>query len=326
VNKLPDASTSVPWQAMQSFVAQVGRAAGLPPRRAELLARLLTENDLRGIWSHGTRQIATYARLMRDGALNANPEPEVISESRVSLSLDGDGGLGYFPAYEGTLRVVEKARKSGVAILQTRNHGHFGAAGIYARLTLGHDLLTFVTSGHQLSLSPGDPVHAAAGGSPFAWSAQTGEEDPLVLDFGTMHDLYLGESHRDDLAAMVPGIVLRHIGMGMVCQAWGGLLAGVPVDPARASRRFAGANQGCLLITFRIDLFVPPAQFKAEMDEYARKVRSLTPIAGLDRSSFPGAVEDVLERELRERGIPLGDEHRRVLVEIGKEMGVAVPW
>jgi hypothetical protein len=32
--------------------------------------------------------------------------------------------------------VIDKALESGVAVLVTRNHGHFGAAGLYSRLTL----------------------------------------------------------------------------------------------------------------------------------------------------------------------------------------------
>ena len=108
----------------------------------------------------------------------------MISYRALSLVVDGDGGLGYFPAYEGTKRVVEKAKGGGMGVMQSRNHGHFGAAGIYSRMALGHDLAAFVTSGHQLNLSPGDPVYNAAGGSPMSFCAPTGEEDALVLDFG----------------------------------------------------------------------------------------------------------------------------------------------
>ena len=43
-----------------------------------------------------------------------------------------------------------------------------------------------------------------------------------MLDFGAMHDLY--GPPRDELAALAPGLVLRSIGLGEICQAWGGLL------------------------------------------------------------------------------------------------------
>jgi len=326
MNLPPTEFIRVPHEQLRSFVSAAAQSVGLPPDKADLLGRLLSENDLRGVFSHGTVQITTYARLMRDGKLNNNPQVRVVQETAQTVVVDGDGGLGYFPAYQASLAAVDKAESNGMAIAMTRNHGHFGAGGIYARLTLGHDLLTFVTSGHQLDLKPGEPINAAAGGSPFTFSAPAGEEDDLVLDFGTMHDLYLGDAHREELERIVPGLAMRHIGMGAICQVWGGLLAGIPVDPARAKREWPGANQGSLLFTFKIGLFLPPDRFKAEMDEYVRRVRSLQPLPAFDQAYLPGGVEAAREREYRQLGVPVGPEHRRKLEDLARELGVAVPW
>jgi LDH2 family malate/lactate/ureidoglycolate dehydrogenase len=251
---------------------------------------------------------------------------EVVQESPVSLLVDGDGGLGYFPAYDGALKAIEKATSQGVAVLLTRNHGHFGAAGLYSRLTLQHDLLSFVTSGHQLSLRPGQSVFDAAGGSPMSFSAPAGAEDPLVVDFGAMHDLYQHDPYRDEIARKAPGIVLRSIGLGAVCQAWGGLLAGIPLDPRRASRRFPGANQGSLLIAFQISLFMPPHQFQQEMDEYVRAVRSLQPLEGFDDAFLAGGAEAARERHYLRDGIPVGPEHQRLLDVLADGLGLQPPW
>jgi L-2-hydroxycarboxylate dehydrogenase (NAD+) len=323
MNRPPKNAPRVPYAALRGFVSAAGQAVGLPPEKADLLADLLATNDLRGVFSHGSRQIATYARLMRDGVLNANPQVHTVQETPVSLLIDGDGGLGYFPAHAGTLALIDKVNAQGVGILLTRNHGHFGAAGIYARLTLPHDLLCFVTSGHQLNLSPGDPVFNAAGGSPFAFSAPTSTQDPLVLDFGTMHDLYSSDPHRDEIARLAPGVVFRSIGMGAVCQSWGGFLAGVPADPARAARVFDGANQGSLAIAFRIDLFMPPEQFKREMDEYAQRVKALRPLEGFDQAYLPGGLEAERERRWRREGIPVGPEHQQRLKALADELGLS---
>jgi LDH2 family malate/lactate/ureidoglycolate dehydrogenase len=326
VNIPPETHIKVPYRDLQAFISGAGQAVGLPQDRSDLLAELLVTNDLRGVFSHGSRQMATYALLMRDGQLNNDPQVRTVHDTPVSLLVDGDGGLGYFPAYEGTLALIEKVEQRGVAVLLTRNHGHFGAAGIYSRLTLEHDLLCFVTSGHQLSLSPGQPIYTAAGGSPMSFSAPTAEEDPLVLDFGTMHDLYSSDPYRDEIARKTPGIVFRSIGMGTVCQAWGGLLAGLPIDPARAGREFPGANQGSLVIAFRISLFMPAEQFKREMDEYVRKVRALQPLEGYDQAYLPGGVEAARERAYRREGIPVGHQHQRRLETLADELGLSPPW
>jgi L-2-hydroxycarboxylate dehydrogenase (NAD+) len=326
VNIPPESNISIAPGELQAFAGALGEAAGLPTSRAALLAELLTANDLRGVFSHGTVQLATYARLLRDGVLNSTPTATVVRETASSLLVDGDGGLGYFPAYEGTARLVEKAIHNDIAVLVTRNHGHFGAAGLYARMTLEHDLLCFVTSGHQLELAAGDPVFAAAGGSPMAFSAPTNQETPLVLDFGAMHDLYDDSPYRSEIVALAPGIVHRAIGLGAVCQAWGGFLAGVPLDTHRAERRFAGANQGSMVIALRIDLFMPADDFKAEMDAYVRSVRSLTAFTPGHQSYLPGGIEAEREREFRAAGIPLGEDHRQRLESVAAEFDVAVPW
>ena len=326
MNIPPESFVRVDADDLQRFARALGQAAGMPPTWAALLAELLTANDLRGVFSHGTAQLATYVRLVRDGTLNPAPEPAVVRETGSSLLVDGDGGLGYFAAHQGTQRLVEKVADSDIAVLVTRNHGHFGAAGLYARMTLEHDLLCFVTSGHQLELVAGDPVHSAAGGSPMAFTAPTGAEPPLVLDFGAMHDLYADAPHRDEIASLAPGIVHRAIGLGAVCQAWGGFLAGVPLDAVRARRRWGGANQGSMVVALKIELFLPPAQFKAEMDAYVRAVRSLQPLAAGQSSYLPGGIEAARERAFRADGIPLGQEHRALLRRAAEGLGVAVPW
>ncbi len=326
MNLPPSDFIRVPHQQLHAFVKAASQAVGMPDDRAELLAQLLTDNDLRGVFSHGTTQIATYARLLRDGVLNPRPAVHVVRETAVSLAVDGDGGLGYFPAHAGTLAMIEKAKAQGIAVMQTRNHGHFGAAGIYSRLTLPHDLLAYVTSGHQLHLQAGDPIYAAAGGSPMSFSAPAGEEESLVLDFGAVHDLYTGSPHQDTIARLAPGTVFRSIGMGAICQAWGGFLAGVPLEPSRAQRTWAGANQGSLVIAFRIDLFMPPAQFKAEMDAYARAVRNLQPLVGFDQSFLPGGVEAARAAEYRRLGVPVGPNHRKRLDDLAAELGIETPW
>jgi LDH2 family malate/lactate/ureidoglycolate dehydrogenase len=114
--------------------------------------------------------------------------------------------------------------------------------------------------------------------------------------------------------------------MGAICQAWGGLLAGLPIDPGRATRKYPGANQGSLIIAFRIDLFMHPEQFKREMDTYVRRVRALQPLEGFDQAYLPGGVEAARERAYRKEGIPVGRDHQQRLQGLADELGIQPPW
>jgi LDH2 family malate/lactate/ureidoglycolate dehydrogenase len=73
MNQPPAQFIRVPHQRLRDFVSTAVQHVGLPGERAALLADVLTDNDLRGVFSHGTTQVATYAVLMRDGRLNPNP-------------------------------------------------------------------------------------------------------------------------------------------------------------------------------------------------------------------------------------------------------------
>lgn len=321
MNEPPEEHVRVSHEEIRAFVAEAARAVGMPQGRADRLAEMLAANDLRGVFSHGSRQIDSYTRLVCDGEVNPDPEIEVIRETPVSVLLDGDGGLGYFPADRGTRRGIEKAKSEGIAAMATRNHNHFGAAGLYSRQAVEEDLLAFVTSGHQLSLSPGDSIRAAAGGSPMSFCAPTDEEDPVVLDFGAT----TGLNYRDALAELAPGVVLRSIGLGSFCQSWGGLLAGLGIEEPPAYQEYAGANQGSLAIFFRIDLFSDPDRFKSEMDTYVRQVRELEPIEGFD-AHLPGGPETERERRYREDGVPVGPEHQERIEATADRLDLPVPW
>jgi LDH2 family malate/lactate/ureidoglycolate dehydrogenase len=263
---------------------------------------------------------------MRDGKLNPKPRVQTVQETTVSLIVDGDGGLGYFPSHDGATELVRKAAGAGIAILLTRNHGHFGAAGLYVRQATQAGLCAFVTSGHQLTLKPGDSHFKAAGGSPMAFGAPAADEPDLILDFGTMHDLYAGSPHRDDLSKLAPGLVLRSLGMGTVCQVWGGLLSGLSMHPDKRPWSHEGANQGGLFIFFRPDLFRDEAQFRAEVDTYSRMVRGLSPIPSADAAYLPGGIEALREREYKKDGVPVSDEHRELLEGLASELKIEVPW
>jgi LDH2 family malate/lactate/ureidoglycolate dehydrogenase len=326
MNKPPTTFLRVAHDDLHRLVREIGIAAGLTEDRADLLAELLVINDLRGVFSHGTTQIANYAPLLREGHLNARPDVHVVRETPTSVLIDGDGGLGYFPAWDAAARVVEKAKVQGIAVGVTRNHGHFGAAGLYARRTLAEDLLSFVTSGHQLHLVSGHSLASAGGGSPMAFSAPANEETSLILDCGTMLDLYPHAPLYEEIARRAPGIFFRGLGMGAICQSWGGLLTGIPLDPSRAQRAFRGANQGSLILAFRIDLFADPAEFKREMDEYVRGVRRLEPLPGFSESFLSGGIEAEREHTYREEGIPVGEKHRERLESIATDLGIRVPW
>lgn len=327
VNRVPNDGIPVAADALRDVVRALGGRAGLSDAQAGLLADLLVSNDLRGVFSHGSRQIATYARDLRAGKLNPRPEVQTVSESAATLLVDGDAGLGYFPCWHAAHRLVEKAKELGVAVAVTRHHGHFGAAGLYTRVAAAAGFIGYDTSGHQLKLEPGQGQIHAAGGSPMSFAVPAGEEPPLVLDFGAIHDLYsISEERQRYMVEHLPSSLFRSFGLGTVCQTLGGFLAGVPLREERAVRKFPGANQGALIVFLDPGRFIDPAVLKRELDDYHRLVGQLQPFAGVERATLPGRLEWERERRWATEGIPVGSRHREELAAVAAEFGVPVPW
>ncbi len=325
MNRPPDDFTPLSADTMRRFIQTVFEAAGVPTDKAQFLTQCLVENDLRGVFSHGTRQATAYVRHFTQGELNPAPQVTVLDESPTTLIVDGDGGLGYYPADELATRLIPKAQQMGIAAGTTRNHGHIGAAGIYARLPLASDLFCYVTSGHQLHLSPDSNFLGAAGGSPMAFGLPTAEEPPFVLDFGAMHDLYAGSDHLEKMLELAPSTVFRSFGLGCVCQALGGFLCGVPVDPARAQREWRGANQGSFMIVVDLNRFMPIDTFKAEMDTYSRQIRQMKPAPGYDRAMLAGTLEWEREKRFTEQGIPVSPRHAEALKSLAAQFELEPP-
>lgn len=318
--------TRVHHEPLEAFVYNIARRIDISDPHATLLARLLIASDLRGILSHGSFQMVRYAREIGAGQLNPKPVVQVTRESSTTLVIDGDGGLGYFPAYDGARRLIEKAKQHGMAAMVTRDHGHIGAAGHYTRLAAEADMIAFTTSGVQLQFKPGDPVQRAGGGSPMSFCAPADQEPPLLVDVGVMHEVHRNAQHVDELGRLAPGVILRAIAFGTICQAWGGLLAGIPIDADRANRRYAAANQGAMMFALKISLFADPQQFKHEIDEYARRVRQLKPVEGTEGAFLPGSIEADREARYRREGIPLSEVHRQGLEALADKLDVNVPW
>ena len=143
------------------------------------------------------------------------------------------------------------------------------------------------------------------------------------MDFGTSSDL-----HRDELEldTQAPGIVMRCVGMAAIAHIWGGVLAGIPFDMDRAEREYQGATQGSLVIAFHAGLCRPANQFKREIDEYARAVRQLAPIEGIDECNHAGGIEAIQDREYRKVGVPVSPDHLKIFADASKEYGVPLPW
>jgi len=313
----------VPVDVMEKFVRDLFVAAGTSQAHAQHMGVTLTANDLRCVFSHGTRQVGAYVPQMLHGHTNPRPNVTVIEDAPALAILDGDGGLGYFPAHRATEMAIEKALDLGVAAVTTRNHFHFGAAGNYSRMAIAKDCVGIVTSSHRYRPKAGASVMTASGVSPISIAVPTDHEPPLVLDMAS-HFLPREEA----LMQQFPVVFFKSLGIAAIMHALGGMLTDIWQDGFAYSGEGDGAapHQGALIIVLDIKRFVGVDVFKKEMDRYIDDVHQTKPLPGFDRAELAGGMEVIWEREQREKGIGVDDHHRGVLEKIAEQVKVDAPF
>ena len=316
-NYPPEAGIRVPATEIVRLVADLCERVGMPRADGERMGGILAENDQRCVFSHGTRRFPGYLEMIEQGRVNPTPEIRTVSESPGSLVLDGDGGMGYFPCYQGTERIIEKARQCGVAALTTHNHFHFGAAGNYVRQAIARDCMGISVSSSRGYARPESMIYSQAGGSPVSVGFPAGEQPPLILDMGS-HILHFDE----ELFARIPSSFLKAMGVGVVVRVLGGIFAGIYRPEFQPPQSRWESNQGSFIVVVDVSHFMPVEELKAEMDRFIGDARNLQPLPGMEQAELAGGLEWAWERENREKGIPYSDEHRQLLQETADRRGV----
>jgi LDH2 family malate/lactate/ureidoglycolate dehydrogenase len=318
-NYPPDHGIRVPAPNMKSLTIQLFEKIGMPLKDAEVLAHILNINDRRCLFSHGTRQVPYYLQKIKDGHVNPCPDISVVSEAPGALVMDGDGGLGYFPCYEGTKQLIQKAKTCGVAVLTTRNHQHFGSAGNYTRLAVDHDCIGLAVSSHRRHLEPDQMIFSVVDTSPMSIGIPAGEEPPLVMDMGGVLIRY-----DEDLFERLPTTFFKSMALGAAIRALGGVFAGIYkseyCDPKWES------NQGSFIAVVNVAHFMPVEELKVEMDRFVGEARKSKPLPGMGSAELAGGNEWVWDKENAVQGIPIGEEHQKALQDEADKLGVETPF
>lgn len=323
---IPDDAIQVMPQPLRKMATEIFKKVGLPDADAHRMAECLVQVDLRGVFSHGTRQIRRYASEYRAGQLNPRPTIRVISDAPSTAILDGDGGIGYLVATRGTEMVIEKAESQGIAAVATRHHGHVGSEGIYARMALRRSLVTFAVAGGSQWQPPSNPeatVWDAMQSPPMCFGIPSADGPPLVLDMSA--NMFRDRSQLEEAMQRFPEPLLKSLGLKFVSTLLGGMLAG-SIPEAERKNTFSAASRGFLIVAFKPDALGDATHFLGEVTRIIAASRALKPIPGQKSAEVAGSLEWQREQDWAIEGIPIGKQHRELLEEVAGDLDVDVPW
>ena len=333
-----------PTEILECFCIDSFKNFGFSEDESKIITDVLLTSDKFGIESHGMQRISRYHKGIQKGLIKVDAVPEVIFETPVTAVLDAHDGMGQLVAYKAMNMAIEKAKKSGIAIVSVRNSNHYGIAGYYAKMASDEGLMGMSCTNSEAIMVPTFGKKAMLGSNPIA-VAMPADPYPFLFDASTSvvtrGKLEMYNKAEKELPAgwaldaqgkpsKNAGEVLGNIvgkrgggivplggneeltgshkgyGYGMLCEIFSTILSmGVTSDKCCTFKDKTGICHGFAAIDPAI--FGNADDIKAHFSEYLETLRQSPKAEGAEQIYTHGEKEIMAEKERRENGIPVND-------------------
>ena len=350
--------TCVQERELRACLERIFEKEGFTPKRARIIADVLMQADLFGIESHGVQRLMYYHRNIASGSVNVDAEPEMLRETPVSALIDGHFGMGALVGVYAMNKTIEKAKKTGIGMVAVRNSSHYGIAGYYTLMAQKEGLAAFSMTNTGPIMVPTFGREMMLGTNPIAF-CMPAEPTPFWFDASTTVvtlgkvEVYdkrekpmpegwtidregkvcqdAAKANAGILSGAMGGILPlggegeltgghKGYGLGVMVEALTGVLAQGMTSPEMCG---AHGDHTChFFMAFDPAMFGDPADIKARMSLYMKRLRESERIPGCDRIYTAGEKAfEAMEKRLAD-GIPVEDKTLHEVRSIAQELGV----
>ncbi len=172
------------FEQLNKFCCDAFMKFGFTADEAAKITDVLLLSDVYGIESHGMQRLVRYHKGIEKGLIHIDAKPEIVFETPVSAVIDGHDGMGQLISIEAMNLAIEKAKKTGMAVVSVKNSNHFGIAGYYAKMACDQGLVGFAMTNSEAIMVPTYARKAMLGSNPIAISMPA-EPYPFFFDSST---------------------------------------------------------------------------------------------------------------------------------------------
>ncbi len=333
------------------------RAAGASDEEANAVAAGCVNANLAGHDSHGMIAIPTYIDRIKAGHIVPGAKWTIVQESPTTTVIDGHWGFGFHVNTKAMELTIAKAKTANVAACTVFRQSHVGRLAAYPLMATREGMIALATADSGRSpkhVAPFGGREARLGTNPISIAVPSDLEAPFYLDMATSAvaagkiqlAVARGEQipagwiidaegrpttdptqYRNGGALLPLGGTEGYKGSGLAAmvEVLCGLLTGLGFGVEPSGRH----NDGVFMAVFNVAAFRPLKDFKKEVADFARYLKSTPPSEGSKGVFYPGEVEHLRELERRRNGIEIEDatwEKLRALAgeyKIAGELGLA---
>ena len=343
--------TRVHFEPLRRFIVTSLEHLGLPEADARIVGELMAQAELQGSDGHGVIRLLPYARRIRAGGINLQPQIKVLQERAGMALLDGDNGMGHLVMRRAAEIAIEKARTCGVGWVGSRFSNHAGPASLYARMPLTQDMIgLYFAVGNANHLPAWGGMDMLLSTNPVAVAVPAGDEPPIVLDMATTVAAYgkvkakaqrgepmpvgwmidrlgqpLTDPKRADEGFLLPIGGYKGYGLALIVGLLAGTLNGAAMGKDVVDFNHddtTTTNTGQAVMAIDVSAFGDVAQFKARVDQLVRDLRASERMPGVERVWLPGEQSHERRAAYTRDGIPLPPALHKQLDDFARETGI----
>ena len=173
---------TVDYKKYKEFCRQALVNCGIKEEAAEAVADCCVMTDMMGITTHGTVNLPKYIRKMQAGGIDGNATPSVVSDGPTWARLNGENGFGMYNGRYAMDLAMEKAEKTGMAIVTVSDSGHCGACSCYSVYAAEKGYLAIAMSNTvKLMCAPGGKGNII-GNAPISYAIPRQGKHPIFMD------------------------------------------------------------------------------------------------------------------------------------------------
>ena len=345
------APQSVPVGKLHAFTKAAFESVGLSPADATTATDVLVTTDAWGVFTHGTKNLKGYLRLLKAGGLQARARPAIATQGPAWAVIDGNAALGMVTSVFAMQTAIAKAKQSGIAYVGVRNSSHYGAAGYYtwlaARegligLSMANDIPSVAAPGSRAAITGSNPLSYAvpagrhrtvgldmsiatvAGGKVYA-ARQRGEAIPNNWLIGADGKPTTDPCGYPETGALQPAAGHKGYGLALLIEMLAGNLTGAGITKEVGSWIFDDptkpTNHGAAFIVIDVGAMQPLQTFTERAEALVDEIHGAPRADGVDRIYVPGEMEWERYDKAQTGGIALPSDVIASLREAAKLSG-----
>ncbi|MBQ7036376.1 MAG: Ldh family oxidoreductase [Clostridia bacterium] len=324
-------------------VQRVFENAGLSFSDAEKITEVLLDAEMKGIRTHGFVRVKKYVDCIRKGGIRPSGDIKILSELPSWAVVDGEGGLGILIALNAVNLAIQKAKETGIGIVNVKNSHHLGPVGYYAAKCADEKMFGMAMSNGDVMLAATGSREKNIGNNPFAYSVPAGKYDKIIYDVAIsmgsdMKIIQMGKEGKkvppgwmvdkngipsDNPSDYLDGGVLlpfggyKGYGLALMVEMFAGVLSGShTTKDVHAWNQVPGETGGVGHFFMAIDIskMGDVKEYEMRIEGIIDDIKASEKAQGASEIFYPGEIEKNARAKCMESGTVLVDE--AVLEEI----------